>query len=528
MDGALNPGVRNTTPASLTDSEIEIVQILEVDYYDTGETEQWDAPSFPEDDLAQFSRLVIQERTGKWPQLSTIAATTHDLQVYNICLEAGTNNTLGPRIPVNTTNNIQAWRAIATGHHDDAWLIDCIQFGFPMQYRGPPLYNTAVPNHPSAANHETHVQKYISSELSMGALIGPFPQPPFVEWCNVAPLMTREKANKVDRRIIVDLSFPQGSGPNHFIEKNSVFGKLVPHSLPSVNDAVKIIITMEFDVLLSSVDISRAYRNFALDPLDWPLACIQHKGQFYIDARMPFGSRVSSLYMQKMACLLQRALILRGITTVVYLDDVLVISPRNSDPQRQFEEVIGLIRHVGLPVAWDKVTSPTRCIRFLGITIDLERKEIRIPKEKIKKFLTLVGEVKQKKYIAKRTMQMILGHINHISKGVPPARLFINRLLQCLREAHNNVIRVDCRIMRDLDWFQEFLSDFNGRSLIVDAAPTLTIEADSLAEAVGCSTGATLWSTPVALQAQCTSPSSKPIIVLSLPGCSYGMYVTFV
>lgn len=462
----------------LIDSEYDIVQITETDYYDPAELEHCDAPIFPLDYLTQYSNTVKLERSGKWPHLSPAAAARDDLRVYIKCLEASTYNALGPRIPIITSNNVQAWRDIATGP-DDAWLIDCIQFGFPMQYRGPPLHNTAAPNHPSAVHHQSHVDKYIASELSLGALIGPFRDPPFSGWCNIAPLMTREKANKSERRIIVDLSFPPGNGPNSFVVKNQVFGKLLPHLLPSVNDAVQIIAAMGFDVLLASVDISRAYRNFALDPLDWPLACIRHNGKHYIDCRMPFGSRISSLYMQKMSCLLQRALLQAKITTVVYLDDVLVISPRTNDPNCEFQTVIGLLRKVGLPVAWDKVISPTRCIQFLGIIIDLDLKEIRMPREKIDNFLELIKDVSARKYIAKRTLQKILGHINHISKGVPPARFFINRLLECLRDTRNNTVKVDARLTRDLEWFVEFLAHFNGRSLIVDANPTITIEADS-------------------------------------------------
>lgn len=478
MNGAKIFGGITTTNCDLLDSEMDIVQITEMDACEPCETEQCDANVFPVEYLSQVSKSVQSERSGTWPRLSAAAASRDELKVYTECLGIATHNALGPRIPVNTSNNIEAWRELATDPND-AWLVDCIQFGFPMQYRGPPLRNALTPNHPSATCHQDHVDKYIATELSLGGLIGPFSEPPFIEWCNIAPLMTREKANKSERRIIVDLSFPPSNGPNHYIAKNTVFGKLLPHCLPSVNDAVNIITVMEFDVLLASIDISRAYRNFALDPLDWPLTCIQHDGLFYIDSRMPFGSRISSLYMQKMACLLQRTLLGTGITTVVYLDDVLVISPRNSDPNRQFANVIHLIRKVGLPVAWDKVISPTRCIRFLGIIIDLDEREIRIPTDKIDNFLTFIKDVVNRKFIVRRTLQKILGHINHISKGVPPARLFINRLLQCLREATNDTIKVDARLVRDLNWFIKFLAEFNGRSLIIDPAPSITIEADS-------------------------------------------------
>lgn len=426
-----------------------------------------------------YSQLVISDRKGRWPNLSPAAAAVPELSVYSVCKDAATHNMLGPRVPIITTNNIDAWRDISIGHKDDSWLLDAILYGFPMQYRGPPLYNPYVPNHPSAANFKQYVQDYIQKECRLGAIIGPFDSPPFVPWCNVAPMMSREKPNKVDRRIIVDLSFPHGNGPNHFIQKNSVFGCSVSHTLPSVNDAINIITTLEYNVLLCSVDIARAYRNFALDPLDWPLTCVCLDEQYYIDVRMPFGSRASSLYMQRMAQMIQRALLRKNILTIVYLDDMLVVCPVNENPEEKFREVTAIVKLLGLPIAWEKVVSPTKCIRFLGITIDIECKEIRIPDDKISKFLTIIAEVRSHKWISTRTMQSIVGHINHLGKAVPAARYFMNRLLAALRDARGGAIRVDQNLRDELDWFDKFLAIYNGRSLIVDPRPTLTIEADS-------------------------------------------------
>lgn len=137
-----------------------------------------------------------------------------------------------------------------------------------------------IKNHPSATNYPTHVTNYIDQEIALGAIIGPFEVAPFQSWCNIAPLMTCEKANGVDRRIIVDLSYSPGSGPNTFVTKNTVFGRELTHALPTVQDAINIITSLDFNVLLGSIDISRAYHNFILDPLNWPLNCIYHDNSF--------------------------------------------------------------------------------------------------------------------------------------------------------------------------------------------------------------------------------------------------------
>lgn len=428
--------------------------------------------------LGTVSGEITEQRKHSWPRLTPAANKIKQLKVYEACRIAATHNLMGPRIPLQSGIKIEAWKKYSTGHIDEFWLLQCIEYGYPMQYRGPSLHNDITDNHSSATNFMSHVQKYIQKESGLGGLIGPFSQPPFRPWCHVAPIMSRPKTGSEDRRIIVDLSYPPNSNPNMYIEKNLVFGQSQIHALPTVQDAIRLITSYGFNVMLGSLDISRAYRNFRLDPYDWPLSCIQVNGQFFIDICMPFGSRLSSLYMQRMSNMITRALANMGVTCLIYLDDALVICPKDRDPEQDFNIALRLVRELGLPLAWEKLISPTLAIRFLGVIIDVENREVRIPKEKCDNFLALLAQVSSKKWITKRTLQQIIGHINHLGKGVEAARLFMNRLLSVLRSSEKGTW-VDDNIRKDLDWFGQFLHQFNGRSIILGETPARVIEADS-------------------------------------------------
>lgn len=183
--------------------------------------------------------------------------------------------------------------------------------------------------------------------------------------------------------------------------------------------------------------------------------------------------------MQRMASFIQRAIYLNGIITIFYLDDVLVICQENQDPEWCFSRVIATIRKLGLPIAWEKVVAPTKCTRFLGIDIDVGAHEIRIPDDKIHKFIDIIQKIKHKSHLTKRELQSLIGHINHLGKAVVPARRFMNRLLHVLRESTRITIRASEWMKRDIDWFDAFLSQYNGRSMIVCDLPCATIEADS-------------------------------------------------
>lgn len=98
---------------------------------------------------------------------------------------------------------------------------------------------------------------------------------------------------------------------------------------------------------------------------------------------------------------------------------------------------------------------------------------------KICKFLELISDIRGKKWISQKSLQSLIGHVNHLSKGVQAARLFMNRLLCMLRNTLHNSTRVSHELGKDLDWFEGFLAQYNGRSMILPPEPVAQIEADS-------------------------------------------------
>lgn len=179
-----NPHV--TVPQDVTDmdttsrSETCLIDIIEIDAVG-----QLDDPVTSEDhsvfhsfDITQIKDEIAKERGTCWPRLTEAAAKIKSLHAYEACYHATAYNVLGPRVQLSTNNNMMAWQDNTTGHRDDKWLLECVKFGFPMQYRGPALNNNFTTNHPSAVNFQHHVSKYVKNELALGAIIGPFEETP--------------------------------------------------------------------------------------------------------------------------------------------------------------------------------------------------------------------------------------------------------------------------------------------------------------------------------------------------------------
>ncbi len=69
-------------------------------------------------------------------------------------------------------------------------------------------------------------------ELEYGVMLGSFPGPPF-NWTMNSLLLTRDKSNGLSKRMIMDLSFPEGRSVNNSIARNEFCGQQFKMTLPN-------------------------------------------------------------------------------------------------------------------------------------------------------------------------------------------------------------------------------------------------------------------------------------------------------
>ena len=426
-------------------------------------------------------------------------------RVYDAAVAGRAANHTSAKVVVPSRLNIDMWKHYTTNHQEDRLVIDGITYGFPLQYMGGPQYQSCAvgapysptPNHSSAVRYPAAVEAYLAKEIEEKAMLGPFPQPPFTPWCQVSPLMSRPKPNGTERRIIVDLSYPDG-GINAHIQKNVIDGVAVQHNLPTIRDALALVHEQGIqNAHMSAIDISRAYRNFRTSPEDWPLLAISYDGQYFADLALPFGARMSSYYMQAIARFIQRALANIGYAAVIYLDDILIVSPDLCTAIKAHRAALQILADLGLPVADKKLIPPARELVWLGLHIDLDANMISIPDAKLHEIKSALSKAANMTSIPTKHMQSIIGYINHLGKAVEPARLFMSRLLEAMREARGGDIVVSDEVKADLEWFRLYLSTYNGKNIIKHDSVDWVIEADACLKGFGAHDGDRCYSTHV-------------------------------
>ena len=248
----------------------------------------------------------------RWPK---------EADIYRRVISVNRPNYRGARVPVKHQLNIVKWEE----HRHllpDTTLMDILNYGFPTGYTGAEPPSANLQNHSSATRNPSHVEGYIETEMAHDALLGPFPEAPFDEWFRTNPVMTRPKKDSTDLRVILDLSFPDGTSVNHTIPQHTLDSSDFKLQLPTPDLLANKIIQLGQGCLLYKIDLSRAYRQLRSDPRDWPLLGIRWGDQIYIDTAIPFGLRHGASACQRTSeAVVTIANDLYGTWALPYIDD---------------------------------------------------------------------------------------------------------------------------------------------------------------------------------------------------------------
>ena len=153
-------------------------------------------------------------------------------------------------------------------------------------------HNSEIDNHVSATNFPNEVDIYIRTELQHNALAGLFKTMPFKP-LHYPPLLSCPKEGD-SQRIIENLSYPLGNSVNSCILKTEYDGYTFQLSYPSVNDIVQHTANLYDTLLLYKLDISHAFWNLHIDPLDYGLMGIHWDDNFFIDISDAFRFKYGS------------------------------------------------------------------------------------------------------------------------------------------------------------------------------------------------------------------------------------------
>ena len=157
-----------------------------------------------------------------------------------------------------------------------------------------------------------------------------------------------------------------------------------------------------------------------------------------------------------------------GLTHQIhYLDDFLFVEPLVSHRSSStLDTALKTLDHLGFPVSRNKIEGPATCITFLGVLIDTNAFELRLPADKLQRMRSMVSSWSTRESCRRKDLESLLGHLSHAAIVVRPGRTFLRelfRLLHLTRSPHH-FVRLSAGARADLTWWRCFLKDWNGSS----------------------------------------------------------------
>ena len=261
---------------------------------------------------------------------------------------------------------------------------------------------------------------------------------------------------------ITDCSRPVGVSVNYCCDT-----LLEEFCFKSIADAVDLI---KEGSILSVVDIKAAYRAVPIreehrkfQGFIWELDGVK---KYYVDNRLCFGLRLGPSYFNYISCFVYDVLSERyGLKIVNYLDDFLIVSDSLENSLVERGLVLETLRFLGFHVAYDKLIYPSKAVTYLGIVLDTDRMELRLPEGKLTKLKGLLKSHLYRKRISKKDLESIAGLLSHCSQLVKGGRIFCKstyELYKVLVTSNKRYINLSENVVTDFNWWLRLFPFFNG------------------------------------------------------------------
>ena len=372
-----------------------------------------------------------------------------------------------PRQCPQSTLKPKRWRALLEGYPDRDFpkiLENIARYGARVGYEGPHI-RIRGRNHSSAYRISDEISDNIASEVTAGRLI-PITETSLPPAFFISPLGAVEKKANGQRtgwRRIHDLSFPHSSSVNDGIPKH--YGTLQYQTL---DDAIKLITSAGRYSKLRKHDLEDAFRMIPVSPYDYWLFVFEWNNTLYVDIFLPFGLRTSpfifNLFAEGLHWILEHVF---HRQLVHYLDDFLLVN----DPDPEFFGQ--LASYLGF---YEKVSKRADGYQadFLGIELDTDAMQARLPPDKQARALAAVQSLLQLDRVTHCTLERLLGFLSFCTRVLPLGRPFLRNLFTFLnRLSHihpHATARINAAAKRDLQWWSTFLPCWSGIQMI-SAAP---------------------------------------------------------
>ena len=163
--------------------------------------------------------------------------------------------------------------------------------------------------------------------------------------------MVRDKQDSNKKRTIMDLSWPKGASVNSFVQKDIYLGTQYILKYPSIDLITSSLSKLGPAAKIYKVNISRAFRQIKIDPMNIDLLGLKFQDQYFIDRLVPFRYRKGSQIFQRCTDAIQFTMQQHGFPHLFnYIDD-LIYTGLPSNIHSSFQFLLKLLEDLGLDIS---------------------------------------------------------------------------------------------------------------------------------------------------------------------------------
>lgn len=142
----------------------------------------------------------------------------------------------------------------------------------------------------------------------------------------------------------------------------------------------------------------RIYLRFRFNKILYQFTCL------------PFGLCICPYIFTKILKPVVSYLRTEGLTSVIYLDDLLCIGRSKSECQHNVQRSMYLLQWLGFLINFSKsILEPSQSCQFLGFIIDSKDLVVRLPQDKASGLLDLIRQIRTKKDVKIVTLAQLVG-----------------------------------------------------------------------------------------------------------------------
>ena len=469
---------------------------------DTGQEEPAAAASPDLQDVKKLSTFLVKLTDGEdflgrvLPASGTSFTVNEEFSsAYFIDLHdkvrlGGTYNYAGSRITLEHCNiDVNKFRELLEDY-DDMEILQFLSYGFPIGLAQDFQLSSCTQNHSSAYEYFSFIDEFITKEILLNGISGPFSSPPF-EVTKVSPMMTSAKKPS-SRRPIFDASYGDFSINANTPEKEYLGGEY-QFTFPTVLDLADIITKLGRGCLLWKRDLSRWFLQLPVDPCDYDKLGFLWRGFWFLFVSYVWGCRHAGYNAQRVSLAVLH--ILRKLAfqrydspynALVYMDDF-AGAETGEKAWDAFNHLGKLLSDLGIIESEKKASPPSTKMLFLGIEFDTMEMVMRVGDGKRLELKMTVGNWYKRTVASKEELQSLQGQLMWVSKVVRFSRCFVARIIgeQKSLKSQKQKKKLSEEAKKDLLWWKMFLDVFNGIELIIPQTVACNVLGDATLSGAG-------------------------------------------